>query len=208
MNNPIGHFYYGGIPAAQHMGVIDAFTVLLKAVKPRQILEIGTSAGGLTVIIRDVLDWVGLFDTRIRTYDIPAGYYDRQHFDQMLNRGMRVESYLKNIFTDDFLDLLPEEKPGTTSFIQSPGRTLIICDGGHKPQEFNIFADLMKPGDIIMAHDYAPNAQVFEAEVKGKIWNWMEIQDSDIQQAVERNNLIPVFSHLFHNVAWTCQLKL
>jgi hypothetical protein len=34
---------------------------------------------------------------------------------------------------------------------------LILCDGGHKNQEFNLFSQFLKSGDIIMLHDYQDN---------------------------------------------------
>ena len=58
-----------------------------------------------------------------------------------------------------------------------------------------------------MAHDYAANLEVFENNIKGKVWNWMEIQDSDIDDCCAKFNLIPLNQEEFTNVAWVCKIK-
>jgi hypothetical protein len=203
----IGHFYYKTVGVAQHMGVINAFLNLFQLVKPERVIEIGTSAGGLTLIMRDLLNLLKLHATELYTYDIPADYYDRSVLDKKIAGGINIKSYLHNIFNADFSDLNLENKPNLVSLVQSAGPTIVVCDGGHKPQEFNIFADLIKPGDVVMAHDYAPNPQVFEMQYKGKIWEWMEVQDRDIEAAIARNKLVPLLPEIFNNVAWTCHVK-
>ena len=90
--------------------------------------------------------------------------------------------------------------------IENSGKVLVLCDGGNKVREFNIISDFLKPGDVIMAHDYAPNRQVFENKYKNKLWNWFEIQDRDIQDAVDSNNLKDYHTE-FNDVAWVCKTK-
>jgi hypothetical protein len=55
-----------------------------------------------------------------------------------------------------------------------------------------------------MAHDYAPSAEYFEEYMKDKIWNWMEIQDSDIQQSIDKYNINNYMEEDFRDVAWYC----
>jgi hypothetical protein len=66
----------------------------------------------------------------------------------------------------------------------------------------------MKSGDFIMAHDYAENKEVFEEKIKGKIWNWHEISDSDVSQSCIDNNLEIYDKDTFENVVWTCRRKI
>jgi hypothetical protein len=92
-------------------------------------------------------------------------------------------------------------------FITSEGTTLVLCDGGSKKNEFRLLSNLIKKGDVIMAHDFSPNEEYFIDNMLDKKWNWMEIQDSDINQSVIVNNLKPYMSELFLDVAWVCKMK-
>ena len=74
--------------------------------------------------------------------------------------------------------------------------------------EFNVLSKYIKSGDFILAHDYAENKEVFEEKIKGKIWNWHEISDSDISQATLENNLEIYNKDTFENVVWTCRKKI
>jgi hypothetical protein len=44
--------------------------------------------------------------------------------------------------------------------------------------------------------------------MKNKIWNWHEIQDSDIIDACEKYNLEPFMEQEFLQAAWVCKKKL
>ena len=84
-------------------------------------------------------------------------------------------------------------------YIQEPGKTLVFCDGGNKKREFNLFAKYLKVGDIIMGHDYAKDAKVFQSEVRAKKWNWHELDYASIASAVEENGLKPCLGDEFEN---------
>jgi hypothetical protein len=58
-----------------------------------------------------------------------------------------------------------------------------------------------------MAHDYAPNENYFNENIKGKIWNWLEIQDSDINETCEKYNLKPFMEDDFRSIVWVCKIK-
>lgn len=58
-----------------------------------------------------------------------------------------------------------------------------------------------------MAHDYAPNTEYFEQYMRNKIWNWHEIQDSDIIDSCEKYGLKPYMREEFLSVAWACFKK-
>lgn len=36
----------------------------------------------------------------------------------------------------------------------APAPALIICDGGDKPKELKLYAPLLRPGDVLIGHDY------------------------------------------------------
>ena len=33
-------------------------------------------------------------------------------------------------------------------------RALVFCDGGDKPRELHLYAPILRPGDLLLAHDY------------------------------------------------------
>ena len=70
-----------------------------------------------------------------------------------------------------------------------------------------MLSGFLKSGDVIMAHDYCCNTDEFFKNFKDKIWNWLEIQDSDIEEAVEKNKLKSFMATDFAKVVWVCKIK-
>jgi len=93
------------------------------------------------------------------------------------------------------------------NFIQQEGVTIVLCDGGYKIGEFNILSKYIKPEDFILAHDYASTDEFFDEYINMKFWNWHEIQDSDIQESVEKHNLKPFMQDEFTKAVWVCKIK-
>lgn len=193
----VGAFGYRDITCSQHPDVGIPFKSLFESIKPKRILEIGTAWGGLTLLLNDILIDCGLNDTKILTYDIIE--LNRNHF-----KGCNIDYREENIFNNTKTDLIDFS---VVDFIKSDGPTIVLCDGGAKKNEFNIFADHLKVGDIIMAHDYSPTLEYFHEHMKDKIWNWCEINQYDILEAVEKNNLEPFMQDDFIKVAWVCKIK-
>ena len=57
---------------------------------------------------------------------------------------------------------------------------MVLCDGGNKPPELKVTVDIAKPGDFVLAQDYAPSRRVFKSKIHGKRWNRFEIADADL----------------------------
>jgi len=196
-----GWFDYKGITTQQHSNIREPFEKLFKEVNPKRILEIGTAYGGLTLFLRDLLDEIGKNETKFVSYDI----VDKHYLHERLENGLNVDVRIEEIFNDAYNELKnPEE---LKSFIQQDGTTIVLCDGGYKINEFSIFSDFLKDGDIIMAHDYSPDKDYFEEHVREQIWAWLEIVDSDIESACLRNNLKPFLHEDFKNVVLVCKQK-
>ena len=196
-----GYFIYKNLMAMQHQLVEEKFTKLIVNLKPSKVLEIGTSAGGLTLMIRDILDNNGLESTKLLSYDINDPVYLRHYVDSGSNIDIKVE----NVFNHQYDNL--QNGSEVIDFISSEGTTLVLCDGGSKKNEFRVLSDFLKIGDVIMAHDYSPNEEYFQQHVNNKIWNWLEIQDSDIEEACLKNNLTPFMQEDFNQVVWVCKIK-
>jgi predicted O-methyltransferase YrrM len=196
-----GFFVYRNLTTMQHTSIEEKFLKLIITLKPTKVLEIGTSSGGLTLMLRDILDNNGLESTRLVSYDVNDPKYLRHYLDEGVNIELKIENIFNNAY--DKLDNGQE----VIDLISSEGTTLVLCDGGSKKNEFKILSDYLKIGDVIMAHDYAPNEEYFQEHIHGKIWNWLEIQDSDINDACLKNNLVPYMDDDFKQVVWVCKIK-
>lgn len=198
-----GGFAYGYLFMSQHPDTPLIFHELLDIIRPSRILEIGTFHGGLTLMLRDTLDNIGLSLVPIRTYDILD-----QEFLKPLVHNRPVEVYTKNIFNSDYNDFIDlEAKNEIANFIQQNGTTMVLCDGGCKKCEYNILAPLLKNQDIIMAHDYSPDQTYFNQYMKDKVWDWCEIEDSDILEVSKKYNLLPFQQDKLLTIAWNCRIK-
>jgi hypothetical protein len=183
--------------AQQSHEAYEVFYDFIKEIKPKRILEIGTAMGGFTNFLNVCCIDLGL-GVNIRSYDI--NHYP--WYNDFINRGVDIR--VENIFSNDFTKMDGE----VIDYINGEGTTIVLCDGGWKIGEFNLISKYLKPGDFILAHDYAENKEVFEEKINGKIWNWFEISNSDIIQSCVENNLEVFDKEPFENIAWTCRKKL
>jgi hypothetical protein len=201
----ISHLSYNGLSVEQNPNIIYPFDKLITEKKPKRVLEIGTFAGGLTLIIRDLLNKNNLETSELITYDVNSPTY---LIHQVQNDNLNIDVRVENLFSNDYSNFKSESvKKVLHSFIQQDGCSLILCDGGVKKNEFNLFSSILKIGDIIMAHDYCYDSDKFESEIKGNFWNWIEIQNSDIIESCENNNLYEYLQEDFNKVAWVCKIK-
>ena len=198
-----GGFAYKCLFMAQHHDAEKVFKEHLQSVKPSRILEIGTMHGGLTLMLRDILDDIDLKNTNIKTYDI-----NDQEFLKPLVADRNVTVVTKNLFNSEYNDFDSEDcKREISDFIQQDGITIVLCDGGCKKCEFNLITPLIKSQDIIMAHDYAPNPEYFQEHIKNKTWDWHEIMDEDIIESSQKYNLQPYYQDLMLNIVWCSRIK-
>jgi cephalosporin hydroxylase len=196
LENNDGLSSYMGMASQQNHNVYEVFYNFLTDVKPKRILEIGTALGGFTQFLKKVSDESNL-NINILSYDINRmGWYD-----DMVKEGIDVR------VEDVFINNYSEVKQEVIDYIQQDGLTIVLCDGGNKVGEFNILSNYIKQGDFIMAHDYVDNRENFMENYNKKIWNWHEIEESNIADACNKNNLQPYKSEIFNNVVWVCKIK-
>jgi hypothetical protein len=194
---------YRELSAQQHDNFKSVFEKFLPEIRPARIIEIGTAGGGTTLAINDIMKTLG-YDYQFRSYDI----YEHPWYHRLPEEG--VDLRIENLFDHPYRDFNWDDRDRiqeVINFVQSPGTTLVMCDGGHKIAEFNVFSDVIKPGDFIMAHDFSWTWDIFINEVKGKIWDWCEISGENVAEAIERNNLQPYMKDEFQSVAWGCMRK-
>jgi hypothetical protein len=204
LSGDIAHLSYKGLATEQNPNIIYPFNTLIGNIRPSRIIEIGTFYGGLTLILRALLHNNMLYSSQIFTYDVNCP----SHLLSLINESSNVRSYTKNLFSESYSNFSNEEnKEEIISLIQDNGTTLVLCDGGCKKCEFNILSSYLKSNDIIMAHDYCPNRNYFEDNMRGKQWNWCEIEDKDIDNSIITNNLTKFMYEDFLSVGWLCMKK-
>jgi cephalosporin hydroxylase len=194
-----GNTLYKGYTAQQHRNALDVFYDFLADIRPVRVLEIGTACGGLILGIREHLNSLGLSDTQIISYDIES----RPYYPQL--RDANIDIRIENIFTHAYTDL--KDETFVKEYIQSPGVTLVLCDGGYKQGEFAIFSKFLKVGDFIMAHDYVDTHENFQNNFLDKIWNWCEIEEKHISGVCKLYNLVSYNKEVFDPVVWVCKKR-
>ena len=136
---------------------------LLHRNKFDRIIELGTMTGGMTLIfgihaLRMGAD-VMTFDLRPEPRDAVWGAFVE---------AFPVKHHEMDVFEWDTEELIK-------TYLKV-GRVLLYCDNGKKIDEFNTYAQYLKPGDVIMTHD-RPS----------------EIKFSDIEESVVKYNLKPIY---------------
>lgn len=149
------------ISAQQHVNAFPFFAEFFARNPVDRIIEIGTAGGGLALYFRELNPTVP-----IDTYDIIS----LPVYAKLNANG--ITTHCKNVFG-------PVTVAELHASIQAPGRALLFCDGGCKVNEFNTFAPSLKPGDVIMAHDYCADRAKYAAGMQA-IWPWWEIKYDDI----------------------------
>lgn len=171
-----------GIIAAQTVQIEGPFKSILKEFKT--IIEIGFDRGAFSLwLFKNKKE-----KTKLVSYDIS--------FSGKEVHNDAIDFRQGDCFSSNIIEEIK-------SLITSPGKALVLCDGGNKEGEFNLYAQFLKPGDVIMLHDYAHSDEDYE-RVK-YITGWKtpaESKFSNIQNSIENNKLKPYQYDTFKNVLW------
>ena len=183
---------YKGLRNQQNPKAFDAFTKFFNEHTDIDlIIEIGAGMGGFTLFLKEQSDKI---NSRFITYDISE---DKCNQIKKLIDGIDIRCKdVNDVFTLNEIEIE----------ISKSKKTLILCDGGDSAKDISEITPLMKKGDIIMGHDYAPNKDIFNEKYKGKIWDWLELTDKDIENTVNQYKLVDVNVEL-NNVAWVSKMK-
>jgi hypothetical protein len=141
-----------GVSAAQMPGTEIAFSGIIKNFD--LIIELGTDNGGLSVWIYSNKK----ADAAFYTYEL-----DPSHVK--IPKDHAVNDCI------NYCDCLSLDTVNSISaLVGSSGKTLILCDGGCKVKEFEIYSKFLKSGDVIMLHDFAdsPNEIQNYKDIKAK----------------------------------------
>lgn len=107
---------------------------------------------------------------------------------------------------------------GIRSLIDNPasGTVLLLCDGGNKKKEVELYGEALKPGDFVMCHDWAYDSVAFERNKQQGIWfshetKWEngegEGQQFGIKDSCEKYGIKQIYADEFDQVAWFCGIK-
>jgi cephalosporin hydroxylase len=177
-----------GIIAAQTPEIEGPFKKMLGDVQ--QVIEIGYLHGGFSLWLhRNKSPGCALV-----CYDITGEnllVFPEQYID------FRIGDCFAPDIANEIIDLL-----------RQPRRTLLLCDGGNKEEEFNFYCPYLKPGDIIMMHDYADNNEDFE-NIKARL-DWPSGPESFYDNIQEKASIYNLEKHQYgemKSVLWGSFIK-
>jgi hypothetical protein len=171
--------------AGQTPTAVEQFSKVLSEFNT--IIEIGTGRGAFSYWIRNTMDK----DTRFITYDITGDRYEFKNSD--------IDFRVGDCFSENVMNEIKQE-------IEIPNRkVLLLCDGGYKEREFEIFSPSLKSGDVIMCHDYAETVTEFSKLMK--TLNWPTKSESHYQKLPLVGLQKWKFYNEFKNVLWGAFVK-
>lgn len=181
---------YKGIHCAQVPGTFDVFKFLFKKNNFNKIIELGTYMGGFTHWLHDHKP----NNCLLMTYDFNSENYS---IDKSININFNK------------VDVLSEAgKKIISNILNLPGQNLILCDGGDKNKEFNIYSKYLKKNDVIMIHDYNHKGNNFQDYADAKLWPWdADSKYEKIKISLKKYNLKEYYNNLTLPVLWGCFKK-
>lgn len=184
------HDFIDGFELAQNKYIDAPFRALAEVLGDANIIEIGTAKGGFAIFLAQT------FKQPIHTFDTMVPVDNIQIRQDVFNK-YRIEFVLGDVFKHGIIEKI----------ISQPRRCLVLCDNGDKIREFRHFAMFLKKNDIIMAHDYAPDGNFFNDEIRGKYWNFFEIGDGHVQDVCDEYGLVPFMQEDFIFALWKICIK-
>ena len=186
-------FHYAlinGVLAAQTPRVFEVFSKIIKDFD--LIIEIGTYKGAFSTWVYENKKQ----DCNFITYDInPDEIQIPEEYKKL------IDIRIANCFSE-------EEKLKIKNLIASSGKTLFLCDGGNKIEEFRIYSELLKKGDVIMLHDYADDPISFINIANKNSWPAKaESSFAEINDHVVKNKLEKFMYESFIDVFWGAFIK-
>lgn len=144
MTNPLwrqtGGIWPLGVSCSLTWLDVGAIMHIIQVRHIRNIVEIGIEHGGLSAYLAAYCAVTG------------ADYYGiditLNPMDPRAQRVMGATFEQRDAWAPETVDRV------RTWIAARPTPTLIICDGGDKPKELHLYAPLLRPGDVLIGHDY------------------------------------------------------
>lgn len=143
----------------------------------KRIMEFGTWKGNLSLYF---LMFCKARNAEFYTYDV------KNRWKEMGSVEIKeMFEFPKHFYQLDIFRNIDE----IGKIISQEGQTILFCDNGNKPREFNVFSKFLKVGDIIVVHDWGK--EVFQENVK-KPCEEYKLKEIFIKES-EEENLTRVF---------------
>lgn len=179
-----------GLYAAQLPQTPDIFKPIIKDYQ--LIIEIGTNRGGFAL-------W--LYQNKKETTELISLEINPAEIKIPTNHPIHQHIHIQNALDPQYIIKIKEK-------IQNTGKTLILCDGGNKIDEFKTYSQILKPQDTIMLHDYAdsPNEEENYKKAKERAkCDWPSGPESNlaaIQKTIKEQNLEKYKYQEFLDILW------
>ncbi len=220
-----GSTFWFGTLCQQNPNVLVSINRLLNAHSFDTIIELGTCAGGLSLPL-------ALYCCMSAHKLVSSDPNDASHFVNLshhkqprrfftfdnVERDRAVHTLLRELGAFPFIqDTLDEANAdGIRSLIKNGKSILLLCDGGNKKRELDLYGGSLKSGDFIMLHDWAYDEVTFERNKREGIWRSWEVRMEDgegegqqfgVDKLLERHDIEPIYADEFDKVAWLCGRK-
>lgn len=174
-----------GFPMCQNRLAVPLWSYVMELLEPKTIIEIGSLNGGFTTAL-------GVHAWRIgcEIYSFDTCVAPDENW-KALAQFLRISFVNRDCFS-------LEGKSMISRMLQANGTTILMCDGGNKAAEFNEFAQGLKPGGIIAAHDHCKD---------GEFWVCSEIKKEDVNETVDKCGLEPFMQESFDMAGWLVYRK-
>lgn len=120
---------------------LGAIAHILQIAQIRLVVEIGVEHGGLAAYLEAYGYFTGC---AYKGIDITLN---------ALHTKVREDMAERQIEQHDAWSAATVDRVGAW-VAASAGPALLICDGGDKPKELHLYAPLLRPGDVLIGHDY------------------------------------------------------
>ena len=118
---------------------------------PELMIEFGTCAGGVTLLLHQYLP------------DIPLHTFDNASIVSSLKKSGRMNKghilrFQKEVFNDNVYfhvtNIFHEGKEQVLELVRSDKRKVVYCDNGKKHDEISLFGSQLNKGDLVGVHDW------------------------------------------------------
>lgn len=129
------------------------------------VVEFGSRDGGLSIFLANMSAITEQFYFHTFEYNKQLDWHNRikggvgHWFEKLETQTDLIKSYELDVFSEQTVNVL---KPMISKY-----KTLLFCDNGDKPREFNMYAPLLKKGDHIVTHDW--NTGIFQHQIQHTI---------------------------------------
>lgn len=182
-----------GLKCQQNKYALQLIDEIFNEFPPELIVEFGARTGGLSVFL-SLYAFNKKIECLIFENDpkcIPLEYENIITF-------LKGTILYKDVYSEESITLVKNKMQNK--------KTVIFCDA-IKTKDFNTYGNFLKSGDIILAHDYAHDAEDYRDIERNKIWIHNEIVYADIKDTCEKNNLIYLDYDLFKMSGWGVFIK-